>query len=86
MYAVYLIPYRRGKTEAFYCGYTNNPVRRWSEHNKRGFLASRKKRAMCVISNHTTIKQAMREESRVKKLKRIDKIALYEGGNDIVAG
>lgn len=76
-FVVYLIPYFRGGSLQLYCGHTNDAVRRWSEHCKRGFLGNKEKQEMRVISNHATKKLAMNEESRVKKLSRMKKDELY---------
>lgn len=74
-----------GGKKKMYCGYTNNPRRRWGEHCKRGFLGTKEKFQMRIISTHTTQKLVMNEESRVKKLSAIKKYDLYENGDPILS-
>ena len=79
-FVVYIIPYFRGGSWQLYCGHTNDAIRRWNEHHQRGFLGTKEKREMRIISVHTTKKLAMNEEYRVKKLTRKKKDGLYVNG------
>lgn len=84
MFVVYLIPYMLAGVEKMYCGHTNDANRRWTEHNKKGYLGTKKKREMRVISKHRTKSLAYREELRVKDLGPEEKIKLYNESEVII--
>jgi len=83
VYYVYLIKCidKHGKI-SYYCGYTNDPVRRYKEHmTGRGarYTRSRKLEPMRVIYHVAgQPRDAMKLEKKVKKMKPVEKKYLYD--------
>lgn len=80
MFSVYLILCQNG---AFYCGYTNNPSRRFEEHKtKKGarYTAWNKVVEMRIIKKFQNRGAAMRYEKEIKKKSKIQKRELFSSG------
>ncbi len=82
-YVVYLIPYKTKRGIAYYCGFTGNPKRRWSEHHQRGFLHHKRKLDMRIVFETNSRRKAMCEEKVIKKYSHEKKKELYES-SDII--
>lgn len=68
---------------SFYTGYTNDPIRRLSAHNKgKGAKYTRNRLPVCYVFLRAfrSKSSAMSAEKRIKNLKRDDKIILMAGG------
>lgn len=73
------------KNNKLYCGYTNNIERRFEAH-KSGkaskFTRANKPDKMVYIKEFETKSEALKEECRIKKLKREQKEVLINEGNN----
>jgi putative endonuclease len=78
-WAVYLL---KCSDETLYCGVTNNIDRRIREHNtsKRGAKYTRSRRPVCLIGSisASSRSEAQKLESKIKKMKRVDKLAFFK--------
>jgi putative endonuclease len=66
----------------FYTGWTTDPERRVSQHNKGNgakYTSTRRPVKMVYLEPHPTRTDAMKREITIKKMKRAQKIQLVEG-------
>lgn len=67
--------------KSLYCGYTNDPEKRLATHNRgKGAKYTRARLPVTLVYSQSfeTKSQALKEEIRIKKLKRTQKEALIE--------
>ena len=78
-WVVYLL---RCSDNTLYCGVTNNIERRVREHNmsKRGAKYTRSRRPVCLVGfvSADSRSEAQKLEYKVKKMKRVDKLAFFK--------
>jgi len=80
---VYLVECADG---TYYTGITTDLLRRVNEHNysvKKGAKYTRSRRPVTLISSYScdNHSHALREEYKIKKMKRQDKLKLFESKN-----
>ncbi|MBD3229599.1 MAG: GIY-YIG nuclease family protein [Candidatus Lokiarchaeota archaeon] len=90
MYFVYLIKCENPKNSkiSYYCGYTNNPNRRFREHttgNGAKYTKSHLPLEMRVIDRFESRKKAMRNEIKIKKRSKSYKVKLFRKSNSSIS-
>ncbi|MCI8453257.1 MAG: GIY-YIG nuclease family protein [Lachnospiraceae bacterium] len=68
--------------QTFYCGWTNDLVKRMTAHNAgcgAKYTRSRRPVRLVYYEEFSTKSEAMRREAAIKRLKRKEKEALIEG-------
>lgn len=75
-WVVYMI---RSDDERLYTGVTNHLERRWRQHSSgqgAKFFRGRKPQALVFVESGHSRSSALRREAAIKKLRRVDKLAL----------
>jgi len=79
MYFLYLI---RCSDNSIYCGQTKDLERRIKEHNdsnsKSKYTRTRRPVKLLYFEKYETISEALKRESKIKKMKKIEKEALIK--------